>query len=378
LAKGNNNNYGALRLSLRVLEHANRCGYAAKMTPGILERYGKYLPVTPHTPAVSLGEGSTPLVRSVRIGPALGLEQLYFKYEGMNPTGSFKDRGMAMATARALEAGAQTLLCASTGNTSASAAAYAARYKLRATVVMPAVGVATGKIAQTLAYGATIIPVRAPFDRALQLVKALAATPGVALVNSINPYRLEGQKTAAFEIVEQLRAAPARLLLPVGNAGNITAYWRGFCEFDRLQGSGRPRMHGAQANGAAPLVSGRPVARPRTVASAIRIGNPASWASAIAARDESEGSIEAVSDEEILAAQRRLAREEGLLVEPASAASLALLVRMAAAGQFRPDEIIVCVLTGQGLKDPRTLARGLKMPPPVEASLDVVCRRIMS
>lgn len=346
--------------------------YAARVTPGILERYGQYLPLAPQTPSVSLGEGSTPLVRSARIGPALGLEHLYFKYEGLNPTGSFKDRGMALATAKALEAGAQALLCASTGNTSASAAAYAARYKLRAAVVVPATGVAAGKIAQALAYGATVVPVRAPFDRALELVKSLAGTPGVALVNSINPHRLEGQKTAAFEIVEQLGTAPARLLIPVGNAGNITAYWRGFREFDQLRGSGLPRMHGAQANGAAPLVSGRRVARPRTVASAIRIGNPASWAGAITARDESEGSIEAVTDAEILAAQQRLAREEGLLAEPASAACVALLVQMAAAQEFRGDEVIVCVLTGQGLKDPRTLVRGLKLATPVEATLDAV------
>ncbi len=348
------------------------------MTPGIIERYHQYLPVTPTTPMVSLGEGQTPLVRSTRIGPALGVDHLYFKYEGLNPTGSFKDRGMALATAKALESGASVLLCASTGNTSAAAAAYAARYNLRAAVVVPATGVAQGKIAQALACGATIVPVRATFDRALQLVRSLAGTPGVALVNSVNPHRIEGQKTAAFEIVEQLGRAPSRLLIPVGNAGNITAYWRGFREFDRLRGTGLPRLHGAQASGAAPLVLGRPVTRPSTIASAIRIGRPASWTGAIAARDESEGTIEAVSDEEILAAQRRLGREEGLLVEPASAASVALLIRMALAGEFRQAGVIVCVLTGIGLKDPRGLVRGLRMPKPVEATLKSVRRVIAS
>ena len=346
------------------------------MTPGVIERYREHLPITARTPLVSLCEGSTPLVQSQRIGPALGLGRLYFKYEGLNPTGSFKDRGMAVATAKALEAGAHVLLCASTGNTSASASAYAARYGLRAAVVVPATGVAAGKLAQALAYGATVVPVRASFDAALQLVRSLANTPGVVLVNSVNPFRLEGQKTAAFEIVEQLGAAPDRLFLPVGNAGNITAYWRGFREFDRLRQSGLPRLHGAQATGAAPLVFGRPVARPKTVASAIRIGNPASWAAAIVARDESEGSIEAVEDDEILSAQRRLGREEGLLVEPASAAGLALLTRLANAGEFRKNETIVCVLTGIGLKDPRQLAGGLAVPRPIAATPGAVRRAI--
>src|SRR5438477_92232 len=264
------------------------------MTAGIIERYAAHLPVTAATPRVTLGEGSTPLVRSSRIGPSIGLEQLYFKYEGLNPSGSFKDRGMALATARAMEAGAQTLLCASTGNTSASASAYAARCGLRAVVVVPAGGVAEGKLAQALAYGAIIVTVKGSFDRALTLVRKLADEPGVALVNSVNPYRIEGQKTAAFEVVEQLGRAPARLFIPVGNAGNITAYWRGFCELVSRSGASLPTLHGAQAQGAAPLVRGRPVLRPQTVASAIRIGNPASWSTAIAARDESGGTIEGV------------------------------------------------------------------------------------
>jgi len=348
----------------------------AAMTAGIIERYAAYLPVTAATPRVTLGEGSTPLVRSSRIGPSIGLEQLYFKYEGLNPSGSFKDRGMAVATAKALEAGAQTLLCASTGNTSASASAYAARCGLRAVVVVPAGGIAAGKLAQALAYGATIVAVKSSFDTALKLVRQLADQPGVALVNSVNPFRIEGQKTGAFEIVEQLGQAPAQLFIPVGNGGNITAYWRGFGEMVMTAGGSAPRMHGAQAEGAAPLVRGKPVARPRTVASAIRIGNPASWAGAIAARDESGGTIEAVSDAEIMAAHRRLAREEGLLVEPASAAGVALLFRKAKARQLADHGAVVCVLTGHGLKDPQALTRGLKMPRPVEPTLAAIRRAI--
>jgi threonine synthase len=349
----------------------------AAMAAGIIERYAAHLPVTAATPRVTLGEGSTPLVRSARIGPSIGLDLLYFKYEGLNPSGSFKDRGMALATAKAIEAGAQTLLCASTGNTSASASAYAARCGLRAVVVVPAGGIAAGKLAQALAYGATILAVRGSFDAALRLVRQLADQPGVALVNSVNPFRIEGQKTAAFEVVEQLGRAPAELFIPVGNAGNITAYWRGFCELARQDGELRPRLRGAQAEGAAPLVRGRPVGRPRTVASAIRIGNPASWNGAIAARDESGGTIEAITDSEIMAAQRRLAREEGLLVEPASAAAVALMLRRAKAAKFSMEnEPVVCVLTGHGLKDPQALTRGLKVPRPIEPSLSALRRAI--
>jgi len=346
------------------------------MTRGIIERYAAYLPVTPRTPHVTLGEGSTPLVRSSRIGPAIGLDQLYFKYEGLNPSGSFKDRGMALATARAIEAGARTLLCASTGNTSASASAYAARCGLRAVVVVPAGGVAAGKLAQALAYGAIIVPVNGSFDRALKLVRHLADEPALALVNSVNPYRIEGQKTAAFEIVEQLGRAPAQLFIPVGNAGNITAYWRGFRELASRTGAALPTLHGAQAEGAAPLVRGRPVARPQTVASAIRIGNPASWSTAIAARDESRGTIDAVSDDEIMAAHRRLAREEGLLVEPASAAAVALLLKRPTARNLATDQPVVCVLTGHGLKDPQALTRGLRVPRPIEPTLKAL-RRVL-
>lgn len=347
------------------------------MTIGIIERYARYLPVTDATPRVTLGEGSTPLIRSSRIGPSVGLEQLYFKYEGLNPTGSFKDRGMALATAKAVESGARTLLCASTGNTSASASAYAARCRLRAVVVVPADGVAAGKLAQAVAYGATIVPVNGSFDKALELVRQLAEEPAVALVNSVNPDRIEGQKTAAFEIVEDLGRAPAELFIPVGNAGNISAYWRGFCELHRRESTSLPTMRGAQAQGAAPLVRGQPVAEPQTIASAIRIGNPASWKTAIAARDESGGTIEAVSDEEIMSAHRRLSHEEGLLVEPSSAAGVALLIRRASSHHGPGDAPVVCVLTGHGLKDPDAITRGVELPSPIAPSLDGLHRVLM-
>jgi len=340
----------------------------APMASGIIDRYAAYLPITEQTPRITLGEGSTPLVRSSRIGPSLGLESLYFKYEGLNPSGSFKDRGMVVATAKAIEAGARVLLCASTGNTSASASAYAAHCGLRAVVMVPAGGVAAGKLAQALAYGAQIVVVKGSFDEAFALVRRAASEPGIALVNSVNPYRIHGQQPAAFELAEALGQMPSELFIPVGNAGNITAYWRGFCELQRRAGGSLPVLHGAQAAGAAPIVRGKAVPRPRTVASAIRIGNPASWMNAVAARDESGGTIEAVTDREIMAAHRRLSREEGLLVEPASAASVALLVKRAQQSKVHPDKPIVCVLTGNGLKDPKAMTMGLKLPAAVEPS----------
>ena len=346
------------------------------MTVGVIERYRAFLPVTDDTPRITLGEGSTPLVRSSRIGPAIGVQQLFFKYEGLNPTGSFKDRGMVLATAKAIQAGARALVCASTGNTSASAAAYAAHCGLPAIVVVPAGGVAAGKLAQAMAYGARILLIKGSFDRALQLVRELADEPGVALVNSINPFRIEGQKTAAFEVVEELGGAPAELYIPVGNAGNITAYWRGFCELHQRDRTSLPVLHGAQAAGASPIVRGRPVAQPRTVASAIRIGNPASWKTAVAARDESGGTIEAVTDREIMAAHRRLSSEEGLLVEPASAASLALLIKRAQQKLVKINNPVVCVLTGHGLKDPQAMTKGIRLPTPVEPGGDVVRRML--
>lgn len=322
---------------------------------GVLARYARHLPVTDATPMISLGEGDTPLVRSVSIEQELGCDALYFKLESCNPTGSFKDRGMVVAVARAIEAGARAVMCASTGNTSASAAAYASRYGLDAYVIVPDGNIARGKLAQSVVYGAQIIAIDGNFDAALRLAREITAKHPIALVNSVNEHRIEGQKTAAYEIVDVLGDAPDVLALPVGNAGNITAYWRGFVELHRMErASRRPRMLGFQAEGAAPLVRGAPVQAPQTVASAIRIGNPASWKGAIAARDESGGSIDAVTDDEIIAAYNRLAREEGIFCEPASAACVAGVLKKAASGRSFAGETVVCVITGNGLKDPET------------------------
>ena len=294
-------------------------------------------------------------MRSRVLENELGLDALYFKLESTNPTGSFKDRGMVLATAKAVEDGAEAVICASTGNTSASMAAYAARYGLRASVVVPAGRVATGKLAQAIAHGAEIVTINGSFDDALRIVRDLATRYPVALLNSVNPYRIEGQKTAAFEIIDELGEAPDLLCIPVGNAGNITAYWAGFVEYHRLERTRlRPRMWGFQAEGAAPLVVGEPVAQPETVATAIRIGNPASWEGAIVARDESGGSINAVSDEDILRAYRRLAQDEGVFGEPASAAGVAGLIAQKQAGIDLTGLTAVCIITGSGLKDPET------------------------
>jgi threonine synthase len=328
-----------------------------------MARYRDRLPITDRTPDVDLCEGATPLVPSRSIGPALGLQHLYFKWEGSNPTGSFKDRGMVIAVAKAMEEGARVLVCASTGNTSASAAAYAASQRLRAIVVVPSGKIARNKLSQALLYGAKVIALRANFDEALERVRELADSYPVALVNSVNHYRLEGQKTAAFEIVDVLGDAPDMLFLPVGNAGNISAYWKGFQE-EQAAGRARhlPQMMGAQAEGAAPIVLGQEVKAPETVASAIKIGNPARWDGAIAARDQSGGLIDAVADTEILSAQVQLASREGLLAEPASCAPLALLVRLVRAGRVHKDARAVVVLTGNGLKDPAA-ALDLVSPP---------------
>ena len=325
------------------------------MLPGVIERYREFLEVTDATPSVSLGEGSTPLVRSRSIGDAVGCKNLYFKLEGCNPTGSFKDRGMVMAIAKALEAGRTRIICASTGNTSASAAAYGARYQLETLVLVPAGEIALGKLAQAMAYGARILAVNGSFDQALSAVLGIVELMDIELVNSVNPYRIQGQKTGAFEIVDELGEAPDFLCIPVGNAGNITAYWKGFTEY---QSKGRaestPRMMGFQAAGAAPIVLGEPVARPETIATAIRIGNPASWEQAEAARDESKGMIDMVDDNEIVDAYLRLAREEGIFCEPASAASVAGLLKLPELGVDVSGKTIVCILTGNGLKDPGT------------------------
>src|SRR5437870_2807344 len=326
---------------------------------GVLRRYGDRLPIGLETPLISLGEGDTPLVRSRRIEGRVGCRELYFKLEMCNPTGSFKDRGMVVAVAKALESDAKAVLCASTGNTSASAAAYAARCGLDAYVLVPHGNIAQGKLAQAVAHGARILDVRGNFDDSLRLARRISEQHPVALVNSVNPHRLEGQKTAAFEIVDAIGDAPDLLFIPVGNAGNISAYWRGFVEYYRAElATKKPRMMGWQAEGAAPIVTGKPVENPQSVASAIRIGNPASWRLAEAARDESGGEINAVSDDEILEAYRLLAQEEGIFCEPASAACVAGLLKYARGLGTQQSEFstqsVVCVITGHGLKDPET------------------------
>jgi threonine synthase len=335
---------------------------AARPRPRLVERYREFLPVGPATPPLTLGEGATPLVRLSRLGAELGLPNLYAKVEGANPTGSFKDRGMVVAVARAVERGAQAVICASTGNTSASAAAYAAAAGIESVVVLPKGQIAVGKLLQALVAGARVVAIDGNFDQALSIVRSLAEQDDhpVALVNSINPDRLEGQKTAAFEICDDLARAPDVLALPVGNAGNISAYWAGFRQYAAAgRVPGTPHLWGFQAAGAAPIVHGAPVERPETVATAIRIGNPASWAKAVAARDESGGRIEAVTDDEILAAYRDLARLEGIFCEPSSAAGVAGVRRAAANGELGRDSVVVCVLTGHGLKDPTTAERSV-------------------
>ncbi len=337
-----------------------RSSSTATSRPSLVARYRPYLPITDSTPELTLGEGFTPLVRLDRIGERIGLTNLYAKVEGQNPTGSFKDRGMVVAVAKALEEGSRAIICASTGNTAASAAAYGAHAGLEVVVVLPKGQIAMGKLLQAIVARARIVAVDGNFDAALGVVRALAEQDDhpITLVNSVNPFRLDGQKTAAFEVCDDLGRAPAVLAIPVGNAGNISAYWTGFCEYaaDGVVET-RPRMLGFQAAGAAPLVLGRPVEKPDTVATAIRIGNPASWSKAIAARDESGGMIEAVSDDEILAAYGSLASDEGIFCEPSSATSVAGVIKVAARGDIPRDALVVCVLTGSGLKDPATAER---------------------
>ena len=323
------------------------------MGAGVLNTYPDLLPVTSATPIITMGEGDTPLVRSNRLGRELGCTELYFKLEGCNPTGSFKDRGMVMAIAKALEEGTKAIMCASTGNTSASAAAFGAYCDIPTFVLIPKGEVAMGKLAQAMIYGAKVIMINGNFDAALGMVREFTQRNDVTLVNSVNPHRIEGQKTAAFEIVDKLGGAPDMLFIPVGNAGNITAYWKGFREYQDLgRSQALPRMMGFQAEGAAPIVRGEPVARPQTIASAIRIGNPATWNGAIEARDGSGGVIDAVSDDEILEAYRLLANKEGIFCEPASAASFAGLMKMHRQGMDLSDKRIVFICTGNGLKDP--------------------------
>jgi threonine synthase len=340
---------------------------------GIIERYHEFLPVTDNTPRLTLHEGDTPLIHVPALSEELGIN-LYVKYEGLNPTGSFKDRGMVMAVAKAVEEGSNTIMCASTGNTSAAAAAYAARAGLRCIVLIPSGNIALGKLAQAIIYGAEVIAIDGNFDEALDIVREITATEAITLVNSVNPYRIEGQKTSAFEIVDVLGEAPDILAIPVGNAGNITAYWKGFKEYQRAGKVDRlPRMFGFQADGAAPLVYGEPVRNPETIATAIRIGNPASKEGAVKALAESNGRIAAVTDDEILAAYQKLASTEGVFCEPASAASIAGVIKQRKAGHIADGATVVSVLTGNGLKDPNVALSTIdKQPETVPATREAV------
>ena len=341
-------------MTLSIPAHPSQQNVAscANNWQGLIETYRSYLPVSETTPVVTLLEGNTPLIPALAISQKIGRGvKVYVKYDGLNPTGSFKDRGMTMAISKAKEAGAKAVICASTGNTSAAAAAYARRAGLQAFVVIPDGYVALGKLAQALLYGAEVIAIDGNFDDALHIVRSLSENYPVTLVNSVNPYRLQGQKTAAFEIVDVLGNAPDWLCIPVGNAGNISAYWMGFCEYKQAQKSDRlPKMMGFQAAGAAPFVGGQPVSHPETMATAIRIGNPANWDKAIAAQSASQGEFNSVTDEEILDAYRILAAEEGIFCEPASAASVAGLLKVK--DKVPDNATVACVLTGNGLKDP--------------------------
>jgi threonine synthase len=330
---------------------------------GVIEEHRSHLPVSDATPVVTLLEGGTPLIPAPAVSDLVSRD-VYVKFEGMNPTGSFKDRGMTLAVSKAIEDGARAIACASTGNTSASAAAYAARAGIECVVVLPAGKIAAGKLAQAYAHGARIVPIQGNFDDALAIVRQLAESHDVALVNSVNPYRIEAQKTAAFEILDDLGEAPAVHALPVGNAGNITAYWKGYTEAGTA-----PKMWGFQAEGAAPIVTGEIFDNPETIATAIRIGNPASWEGAIEARDASNGRIEAVSDDEILSAYRLLSNEVGVFCEPASAAGIAGILKFRA---DLPDGTVVCTVTGHGLKDPDTATIDMGVSKAVPPTLDAV------
>jgi len=334
---------------------------------GLLEEYRDRLPITGTTPVITLLEGGTPLLPAPHLSQLTGCE-VHLKVEGANPTGSFKDRGMTMAISKAVEKGSQAVICASTGNTSASAAAYAARAGITCAVLVPDGKIALGKLAQALVHGARLLQVQGNFDDCLDLCRALAGDYPVTLVNSVNPFRIEGQKTAAFEVVDVLGSAPDVHCLPVGNAGNITAYWQGYTEYAELSGGRRPRMLGFQAAGAAPIVTGVRVDKPSTIATAIRIGNPASWRQALTAREESGGDIAAVTDRQILSAYKLLAQREAVFVEPASAASVAGLLQARGAGLVAAGERVVCTVTGNGLKDPEWAISGAPKPVTVAAS----------
>lgn len=343
---------------------------------GIIEEYKKFLPVSSKTPVITMLEGNTPLIKSNTIGPALGIN-LYYKYEGLNPTGSFKDRGMTVAISKALEGGASAVICASTGNTSASAAAYSARSGITCIVIIPSGAVALGKLAQAIVHGAVILSINGNFDKALSVVKEISGTMPVTLVNSLNPYRIEGQKTAALEICDSLGTAPDYLAIPVGNAGNITAYWKGFKDYYESKKTAKtPVMLGFQASGASPIVKGRIFKNPKTIATAIRIGNPASWERAVSAARESRGLIDSVSDREIISAHRTLASKEGLFVEPASAASVAGIQKLAGQGFFPKNALVAAVLTGNGLKDQELVLAHSKAVEKISDSFPEIEKRI--
>ncbi|MFA5156050.1 MAG: threonine synthase [Candidatus Omnitrophota bacterium] len=347
---------------------------------GLIDKYKKYLPVTAKTPVVTLNEGNTPLIPAPFLSKTAGRGiEVYLKYEGLNPTGSFKDRGMTLAISKACEDKSRAVICASTGNTSASAAAYAARAGIRCVVLLPKGAIALGKLSQALIHGAVVLAVDGNFDDALDLVREIAASYPITLVNSINPFRIEGQKTASFEICDSLNDAPDFQVMPVGNAGNITAYWKGYKEYKKTGLAKRlPKMLGFQAEGAAPIVRGHPIEKPETIATAIRIGNPASWKQAENARDESRGLIDMVSDKEILDAYKLLAIKEGVFAEPASAASIAGLLKLVKRGYFKKTSRakIVCILTGHGLKDPDRAIKSIKEPKVVKPDLKAVLKEI--
>jgi len=350
-----------------------------KMWEGLLKKYKKYLPFEDDSKIVTLNEGNTPLIKTTKLNKLIGKDiTIYFKYEGLNPTGSFKDRGMTMAVTNAVENNSKAVICASTGNTSASAAAYAARAGLKAIVLIPEGKIALGKLSQAMMHGAKVVQIKGNFDVALTLVKEISEKHPITLVNSLNPYRLQGQKTAAFEIVDALGYAPDYHCLPVGNAGNITAYWMGYKEYhENGKSETLPKMIGFQAEGAAPIVRGYKIDNPETVATAIRIGNPASWEKAEKARDESGGLIDMVSDEEILNAYKLIASQEGVFCEPASAATIAGLLKLAKKDFFKPGDVITCTLTGHGLKDPDNAIKISEKPVTLEPDFNQIVDTIL-
>ena len=344
---------------------------------GLLREYREYLPITDKTPLITLHEGNTPLIKAEKIGKELGGIELYFKYDGLNPTGSFKDRGMVMAVAKALEDGSKAIMCASTGNTSASAAAYAARSGIQCIVVIPDGNIALGKLAQALMYCAKVIAIKGNFDEALKAVVDITNKYPITLVNSINPFRLQGQKTSAFEICDTLGKAPDYLAIPVGNAGNISAYWMGFKEYkENGKVSNLPKMIGFEAEGSAAIVQNRVIENPQTLATAIKIGNPASWKLAVNAANESNGFIDSVTDDEILEAYKMLTREEGIFAEPASAASLAGVIKTYKAGKLKKGDVVVSVLTGNGLKDPDNAIKICSAPIKVDNNIEEIRKAI--